>query len=83
MAYGSSQARGQIRDAAADLHHSHSQHQIQAASVTHITPHDNTGSLAQKARPGIEPASSWILVGLIIAEPQGELPVLSFLNNRS
>ena len=32
MAYGSSQARGQIRASAAGLHHSHRQHQIGATS---------------------------------------------------
>ena len=40
-AYGSFQARGQNRDAAAYLHHS----QIPAASVTYPTAHDNAGSL--------------------------------------
>ena len=48
-AYVSSQARGWIRAAAAGLCHSHS----------------NVGSLTQWARPGIGPASSWILVGFI------------------
>ena len=46
MAYGSSQARSWIRTTVASLHHSHS----------------NAGSLAHWARPGIQPASSWILV---------------------
>ena len=45
--YGSSQVRGWIGVAAAGLHHSHSH----AKSLTHWV------------RPGIEPASSWILVG--------------------
>ena len=56
-AYGSSHATGQIRAAAAGLHHSHS----------------NARSLNHWARPGIEPASLWILVGFITAEPQREL----------
>ena len=30
-------------------------------------------------RPGIEPASSWILVRFVTAEPQQELPHLIFL----
>ena len=34
MAYGSSQARGQIRAVATSLHHSHSNCQIRAISVT-------------------------------------------------
>ena len=33
-------------------------------------------------RPGIEPASSWILVGFISAEPRQELP-LSFSSDQS
>ena len=49
-AYGSSQARGQIRATAAILHHSHS----------------NAGSQTHWARPGIEPGSSWILVSSLL-----------------
>ena len=45
-AYGGSQARGQIRVIAAGLHHSHSN----ARPLTHWT------------RPGIKPATSWIVV---------------------
>ena len=56
-AYGSSRARGQIGAAAADLHCSHS----------------NARSLTHWARPGIEPVSSWILVGSVCAEPWWEL----------
>ena len=37
--------------------------QIWAVSVTDARAHGNTGSLAHWARPRIEPASSWILVG--------------------
>ena len=58
MAYGSSQARGRIRAAAAaDLQHSHS----------------NAGSFTHRARPGLEPASSWIRVVFVTTEPQREL----------
>ena len=32
-------------------------------------------SLTLRSRPGIKPASLWILVGLIAPEPQWELPV--------
>ena len=58
-ACGSSQAggRGWMKATAASLHHSHSK----ARSLTHW------------ARVGIEPASSWILVGFFSAEPQWEL----------
>ena len=49
VAHGGSQARSQIRAVAATLHHSHS----------------NAGSLTHWARPGIQPKSSWILVGFV------------------
>ena len=48
-----------------DLHHSSWEHQI----------------LNHWARPGIKPTSSWILVGLITAEPQGELPNSTFVEH--
>ena len=73
MSHGSSQARGQIRAAAAALHHSPLQHQIQAVSVTYAAACGNAGSLAYRARPGIKPAFSWILVGFVTTEPQWEL----------
>ena len=38
-------------------------------SVTYTTAHGNAGSSTHKEGPGIEPASSWILVGFISAEP--------------
>ena len=78
MAYGSSQVRGQIRDAAAGLHHS--QHQTQAPSETYTMDHGNAGArptqqimATHSARPGIKPTSSWILVEFVTAEPQWEL----------
>ena len=49
------------------------QRRIRAASVTYTTAHGNTGSPTQSARPGIEPASSQILVGFISAVPWWEL----------
>ena len=42
-------------------------------SVTYTTADSNRRSLTHWMRPGIEPASSWILVRFIITEPQGEL----------
>ena len=45
------------------------QHQIQATSSNYTTAHDNAWSITHWARPRIEPASSWMLVGF--AEPQG------------
>ena len=61
-AYGSSHARGWIRATAANLHHSHS----------------NVGSLTHWTRPGIEPASSWILVRFVHCWATKETPPNSF-----
>ena len=52
--------------------HSHSNTQIQASSVTYNTAHSNAGSLTHWARPGIEPTTSWSLVGFISAAPRRE-----------
>ena len=38
---------------------------IQAASATYTTGHGDAGSLTHWARPGIEPVSSWMLVGFV------------------
>ena len=57
FAYGGSQARGRIGAVAASLHNSHS----------------NAGSLTHWARPGIEPATSWFLIGFVSATPWWEL----------
>ena len=46
------------------------QHPIQATSVTYTTVHGNTRSLTHWVRPGVEPKSSWMLVGFITTEPQ-------------
>ena len=48
------------------------EHQIQAASTTYTTTHSYARSLTHCAWSGIEPASSWILVGFITTEPQQE-----------
>ena len=66
-AYGNSQTRGRIT-----LGHSHS-HAGSAVSETHTTVHSNAGSLTYWTRPGIQPASSWMLVGFATAEPWLEL----------
>ena len=39
--------------------------EIQAMSATYITAHGNAGSLTHWMRPGIEPATSWVLVGFV------------------
>ena len=36
--------------------------QIRAESVTYTTAHGNARSLTHRARPGIEPATSWFLM---------------------
>ena len=57
-AYEGSQARGRISTAAAGLHQPR---QIGALSVTYTTAHSNARPLTHWARPGIQPASSWIV----------------------
>ena len=37
----------------------------------YTTAHGNAESLIHLVKPGIEPASSWILVGFVTTEPQG------------
>ena len=39
-------------------------------SVTYTIAHGHAGSLTHWTRPGIETASSWILVGFVTTEPQ-------------
>ena len=41
--------------------------------MTYTTAYGNAGSLTHGEGPGTEPASSWIWVGFVTAEPQGEL----------
>ena len=66
MAYGSSQARGPIRAVAAGLRHTTATaHGTQTMSANYTPAHGNMGFLTHWVRSGIEPASSWILVGLI------------------
>ena len=57
VAYGSSQARGQIR----------------AAAVAYATVYSKAGSLTHWVRPGMEHTSSWILVRFIPAVPERQL----------
>ena len=46
---------------------------IWAASASNTTAHGNTRSLAHWARSGIEPATSWFLVGFVSTMPWQEL----------
>ena len=67
-AYGGFQAKGWIGATAAGLHHRHNNlgsELSQAESGTYTPAHDNAGSLIHWVRPGMEPASSRILVGLV------------------
>ena len=71
MEYGSSLVRSKIGAAAAGLCHSHSNCQIQAASVTYTAACSKPRSLTHWAGPEIKPASSRILVGFVINYPEG------------
>ena len=76
VAYGSSQARGRVRATDAGLCHSHSN----TGSQLHLWPVPQLmGSPTRWARPEIESASSWILVGVISAALQWELLSWTFL----
>ena len=75
-AYGSSQARDWLGATAAGLHHSNARSELRLAVYT--TAHGNAGSLTHWVRPGIEPASSWILVRFVSTEPWWELPLPLF-----
>ena len=46
---------------------------IRASSVTYTTAYGNAGSLTHWVKPGIEPTTSWFLVGFVSAPPQWEL----------
>ena len=65
MAYGGSQARGQIRAAAAGLCHRHINARFKP--LLQLPPQliAKPDPLTHWARPGIEPASSWMLVGFL------------------
>ena len=69
-AYGSSQARVQ-----SELHllAYATATAMPAMSVTFSTAHGNAGSLTHSVRPGMEPSSSYVLVGFITTVPWWEL----------
>ena len=77
MAYGGPQAKGRIWATAAILHHSHSNVRSELCQQCRIraytAAHGSDGSLTHWVRPGIKPASSWILVRFVSAEPWWEL----------
>ena len=45
------------------------QHRIWATSAIYITAHSSAGSLTHWGRPGIRPASSWIVVRFVTTQP--------------
>ena len=47
--------------------------QIQASSSAYTTTHSNTRSLTHWVRPGVEPGTSWFLVGFVSDTPWWEL----------
>ena len=65
VAYGGSQAKGRIGAVAVGLRQSHSNAGSEPESATYTTAHSNAGSLTHWARAGIEPATSWFLVGFV------------------
>ena len=71
-AYGNSQAGGES-ELQCRPPPQPQQSQIRATSVTYPTAHGNARSLAHRVGPGMETASSWILVTFVSAEPQCEL----------
>ena len=77
--YVSSQARGQIEVIAAGLCHSHSNTGSKPCPRPIPQLSGNAGSLIHLVRSGIEPASSWILVGFVTAKPWWEFQILAFL----
>ena len=73
MAYGGSQARGQIGGIAASLHHSHSNTRSEPHLL--LTPQltATLDPLNHWVRPGIQLVSSWILGKFVTCEPQRKL----------
>ena len=65
VAHGRSQARGKNLSCSCQPTPQPQQCQIQVVSSTYTTAHGNTRSLTHWARSGIEPASSWILLGFL------------------
>ena len=78
-AYGSFQTRGWIGAVAAGLYHSHSNARSKpqlwpTLQVAAMPGCGNAGSFTHWARPGIEPTTSWILVGFIICSATMKTP---------
>ena len=64
-AYRGSQARGSNQSCSCRPMPQSQQRGIWAASMTYTTAHGNVRSLTQWTRPGMEPATSWLLAGFV------------------
>ena len=56
---------------------------IQGSYESYTTAHGHAGSLTHWPRPGIEPASSWMLVTFVTAEPWWQLQKTTNQTNRN
>ena len=72
-AYGGSQARGLIWAVATSLRQSHSNTRSKPNLQPYTTAHGNARYLTHWARPGIESATSWFLVGFVSSAPWRKL----------
>ena len=52
--------------------------ELELQLLAYTTAHSNVGSSTYSARSGIEPETSWFLVGFVSAVPQWELPTFLF-----
>ena len=77
IAYGGSQARGWIRATPVGLATATATQDPSHVCSLHDS-HGNARSLTHWGRPGIEPATSWFLVGFVSDVPQRELPLINF-----
>ena len=78
MSYGGSQARGRIGAIGTSLLHSHSNTRSKWINTRSTVTHGNAGSLIHWVKPGIELASSGILVRFTTSESPRELQELHF-----
>ena len=70
---GGSQARGLNRSCSCQPTPEPQQLGIRAVSAAYTTAHGNARSLTHWTRPGIEPTTSWYLVGFISTLPRWEV----------
>jgi len=81
-AYGGSQAGGSNRSCSHRPTPEPQQQWIRAASATYTTAQGSTGSLTHWARAGIEPTTSWFLVGFVNHWAMTGTPGLVFVFKR-